>query len=66
MTYNDPRLHHPDGTHRATARSAKGSEVTWFEAHAMQHLESHATGAILASLALAPRDEHGEVEGEGW
>ncbi len=25
-----------------------------------------ATGAILASLALAPRDEHGEVEGEGW
>ncbi len=27
---------------------------------------NHATGAILASLALAPRNAQGEVEGEGW
>ncbi len=25
-----------------------------------------ATGAVLASLALAPRNAQGEVEGEGW
>lgn len=37
----DPRLHHPDGTHRESARSALGSDVTWFEEHFRQHLATH-------------------------
>ncbi len=39
----------------------------WKGYYCAEHGRSqHATGAILASLALAPRDEHGEVIGEGW
>lgn len=36
------RLHHEDGAHRGTARSANGAEVTWFEEHIKDHLDQHA------------------------
>lgn len=34
------RLHHDDGSHRASARSARGSEVDWFEANAQRHFQN--------------------------
>lgn len=37
----DPRLHHEDGTHRSTARTANGQDVEWFDNHIRVHLELH-------------------------
>jgi hypothetical protein len=37
----DPRLHHPDGSHRTTARTSNGAEVDRFERAIKRHLEQH-------------------------
>jgi len=38
----DPRLHHEDGTHRTTARTANGRELDWFHDAMLKHLAAHA------------------------
>jgi len=35
------RLHHPDGSHRTTARSANDAERAWFEENSKLHMEQH-------------------------
>lgn len=37
----DHRLHHEDGTHRSTPRTANGSEVDWFDGALERHLAAH-------------------------
>lgn len=37
----DPRLHHPDGTHRTTAATANGRTLERFEAAIRAHLAKH-------------------------
>jgi len=49
----DPRLHHPDGSHRTTARSANAAEMAWFEEHVKDHAEQHEMQAEQWALSRA-------------
>ena len=42
LAYGDGDLHHPDGSHRTTARTANGSDVERHERRIKAHLEAHA------------------------
>lgn len=59
----NPRLHHPDGTHRDSARSANGSEVDYYDSHIRQHLAEHEAETAAKDSAATP--PLGEVEFHG-
>jgi len=48
------KLHHDDGSHRSTPRTANGSDVDWFETHAQSHFQEPCE---LHEAAMAVRGE---------